>query len=217
MWSDNVIQSDVIEELQIDPVVDEKQIGVAVKEGVVTLSGHVPSYPQKWAAEKAAKRVYGVKGVADELDVHLPSSHQRTDGEIAQAALTSLKWHSSVPNDLIKVTVSRGWVSLEGTVDWQYQKESAANAVFHLTGVVGITNSIQLKARVKPGEVKAKIYDVFERNADLEARRIGVDVHDNKVILHGNVRSWKESEEAQQAVWKIPGVSEVENDLAVVP
>lgn len=215
--SDNEIRDDVIEELDVDPTVDATQIGVTVKNGVVSLSGHVPNYGQKWCAENAAKRVYGVKGIADELDVHLPFSAQKTDPEMAQAAINAFRWHASIPDDRLTVTVDHGWVKLEGSVDWQYQKDAAASAVRYLTGVKGVSNNITLTPKVKPADVKEKIQNAFERNADLESRRIGVNVRDGKVVLHGNVRNWTERDEAQRAVWSIPGVREVENDLSVTP
>jgi len=217
MLLDKEIQADVIEELQIDPTVDATQIGVAVKDGVVTFTGYVPTYGQQWAAVKAAKRVYGVKGIADDLQVHLPSSAQRTDTEVAQAALTALKWNTSVPDDVLKVTVENGWVTLEGSVDWQYQKDAAEFAVRYLTGVKGVINDIAITPKIKPKEVQEKIQSAFERSADLDARRIGVKTNEGKVTLHGNVRSWTEHDEAQRAAWSVPGVREVENDLVVTP
>jgi len=204
-------------ELKWEPSVNEAHIGVSVKEGVVTLTGHVPSYAEKYAAEKAAKRVYGVKAVADELDVKLPGSSKRTDEDIAAACVTALKSNYSVPQDKIKAVVNSGWVTLEGEVEWQYQKEAAYNAVRYLTGVTGVSNNITIKAHVSPKDVKNKIVAAFHRNADIDARRIDIEARDGKVILRGNVRSWMERDEAQRAAWAAPGVTAVENNIVVTP
>jgi osmotically-inducible protein OsmY len=217
MKTDSELKRDVENELKWEPSVNEAHIGVSVKEGVVTLSGHVPSYAEKYAAEKAAKRVYGVKAVADELDVKLPGSAKRTDEDIAAACVSALKANYSVPDEKIKVVVNNGWVTLEGEVEWQYQREAAHNAVRYLTGVTGVSNSITIKSRVSPKDVKDKIVAAFHRWADIDARRIDIEAHDGKVILRGNVRSWAERDEAQQAAWAAPGVTTVENDLVVMP
>jgi osmotically-inducible protein OsmY len=217
MNSDNEIQSDVIEELQVDPSIDHTQIGVAVKNGIVSLTGFVPNYSQKWETEKAAKRVYGVKGIADDLYVHPPTSLERTDAEIAQAALNAMNWHTAIPDDKISVTADHGFLTLEGAVDWQYQKDAAESVVRHLNGVKGVLNSITLTPLIKPADVQSKIQSAFERHADLEARRIGVEATGGKVVLSGNVRSWNERDEAQRAAWNVPGVKEIENHLVVTP
>ena len=214
--SDNSLRDDVLLELKWDPKISSaSDIGVAVKDGVVTLTGFVPSFWEKDAAEKAAKRVYGVKGVANDIEVKL--FWQRTDPEIARDAVHELESHVSIPADRIKVTVKDGWVTLEGTVDWEYQKSLAQSAMKKLKGVSGVTNKIQVTPKASAAEVKSKIEEALRRSAELDARRITVEIEGSTVKLYGSVSSWAERDEAERAAWSAPGTTMVENHILVNP
>jgi osmotically-inducible protein OsmY len=215
--TDKEIQQAVLRELEWEPQVRSTEIGVVVKDGIVSLTGYVDSYVKKYNAERAAKRVAGVKAVVNDLEVHLPSSSERTDEDIARAAVRALEDRITVPRDRIKITVREGWITLEGEVDWQYQKESAESAVRYLSGVKGVTNLVIVKPRVSPSpaEVRTQIEAALRRTAELDAERITVETQGSKVILRGRVRAWAEREEAERAAWRAPGVTQVENHITV--
>lgn len=215
MKTDNQIQNDVIDELKWEPALNSSEIGVAVKNGIVTLSGQVDTYSKKVAAERAAKKISGVKAVAEDIQVGLSPAYRKTDTEIAEAVLYALRWHTAVQHDQIKIKVEDGNVQLEGEVEWEFQKNNARAAIENLTGVRSVTNLITLKPQINPSELERKIKAAFQRSASIDAARIRVEVMDNRVILKGSVRSFAESEDAEDAAWAAPGVLAVENKLDV--
>ena len=215
--SDLQIQQDVLYELEWEPSVHAAHIGVSVKNGVVTLNGHVSSYADKWMAQEAAQRVQGVRAVANELSVKLPGSGQRTDEDIAIAAVNALQSNVLLPHDSIKVTVSDGWLTLEGEVKWGFQKKLAANAVRNLAGLKGVNNLIQVRPHVSPLEIQSRIEEALRRSASLGLRHIDVSVSGGKVTISGIVRSGIERKEAERAAWSAPGVWSVENCIFVEP
>jgi osmotically-inducible protein OsmY len=198
-----------------EPNVEEAHIGVAAQDGVVTLSGYVPSCVERWSAEQAVKRVPGVRGVVSKIEVKVPGKSRLTDVDLAASAVGSLKSHASVPADRTKVTVAEGWITLEGVVEWQYQQEATEDAVRSLTGVVGITNMITVHPQVQPQDLKRKIEDAFRRTALLDASRIDVELEGGRVTLRGTVSSLAEKEAAERQSWAAPGVTEVRNLLTV--
>jgi osmotically-inducible protein OsmY len=217
MRTDTEIERDVKEELRWDPDLDATDIAVSVRNGVVTLTGFVKSFTDKLEAEAAAKRVAGVAGVANDLEVRLPAVDQRPDPEIARDAVAAIKSQLPISAEKIKVVVKNGWVTLEGIVEWQYQRTTAEAAVRRIKGVKGITNAILLKPRAQPSEIKRKIQDALLRSAEVDANHIVVEADGSVVTLKGTVRSWIEREEAERAAWSAPGVTSVVDQITVQP
>jgi len=217
MSNDTQLQSSVLAELKWRPSVDSAHIGVTADDGIVTLTGQVHHYAEKLAAEDAAKEVFGVKGIANDIKVEPAGSLTRSDKDIAEAAADALKWDYEVPDDKVKVVVNDGWVTLSGNVDWQFQKDAAYRCVRYLLGVVGVTNNVSIKPSTKWIDVKTKIEDAFRRNADLDERRIFVVTNDGRVTLTGTVRNWSERNAAVSGAWSAPGVTWVEDDLVISP
>ena len=213
--TDTQLQADVLAELKWDPRVQPNEIGVSVKDGVITLSGNVDSYTKKWAAEERAHKVRGVKAVANDIEVRLPGSSERTDADIAAAAVRALEWDAFMPTDCVHVTVSKGWVTLEGDVEWQYQRNAAERAVRNLIGVKGVSNLIKVTPKVAPSEVKQRIEQALKRITEEDAKRIAVEVEGSKVTLRGTVRSWAERQDAERTAWSAPGVTAVDNRISI--
>jgi osmotically-inducible protein OsmY len=213
--TDAQIQAEVLAELKWEPRVSPNEIGVIVKDGVVTLTGGVDSYTKRWAAEDAAHRVRGVKAVANDIEVRLSSTAERTDTDLAQAVVRALEWDAFVPVEKLDVTVSKGWVTLKGEVEWQYQKADAERVTRRIQGVKGVSNLIVVKPRATPDEVKKKIEQALLRSAEIDAKNITVEVDGSKVILKGTVRSWAEKQEAERQAWSAPGITSVDNRITI--
>jgi len=215
MKTDTQLRNDIQAELTWAPDVKSSDIGVIVRDGVVTLTGHLSSYAEKYAVERAVQRVYGVKALAIELTVKLPSDNQRTDADIALAAERALEWNVLVPDGKIHPMVEKGWLSLNGEVEWDYQRNAAEVAVRDLMGVTGVSNLVKVKPRVSPADVEKKIHEALSRQADREARKLSISVEGSHVTLRGTVHSWTERDAVQGAAWATPGVTVVVNDLLV--
>lgn len=213
--TDSQLQHDVIDELHWDPRVGSAEIGVAAKNGVVTLSGQVDSYARKAAAISAAERVAGVRAIAEDLKVELLLSFKRTNTDLAHTVASVLKWDVQVPDDSVKARVEDGWVWLEGTVDWQYQSAAAERAVRNLAGVRGVSNLLQIRPHASAPDVKHRIEGALKRHAELDSKQITVEAVDGKVTLRGKVRSWSERMDAESAAWSAPGVTKVDDELLV--
>ena len=215
--TDEQIQQEVLRELAYDASVQANEIGVAVKDGIVTLTGTVDSFLKRWAAEEAAHRVRGVKAVANDIEVRLPATSERTDADIAAAVTRALDWDAFVDTDRVEVTVAKGWVTLRGEVDYGFQRADAERVTRRITGVRGVTNLLVVKPRHKPSpdSVKRDIEEALVRSAETDAKRINVEVHGDKVVLTGTVRSWAERQEAERVAWSAPGVAQVENRIVV--
>jgi osmotically-inducible protein OsmY len=215
MRLDSDVKRDVEDELRWDPDIDATDIGVAVHDGIVTLAGFVRSYAQKTEAERDAKRVAGIVGVANDIEVRLPVLDQRPDPEIARDAVNALKAELPFSSENIKVVARDGWLTLEGTVEWNYARERAESSVRRVRGVKGVTNAIALKPKVVPHEIRRKIEDALRRSAELDASRITVEANGSEVILRGTLKSWAERQEAERAAWAAPGVTRVDNRITI--
>lgn len=215
MKTDADIQKHVMEELKWEPAIHSSEIGVAVKNGVVTLSGTVDTYQEKKMAEKAALKVAGVKGIAEDIEIRLSYHDQKTDAELAQAVVNALKWNALVPDDNIKIKVENAWVTAQGAVEWAYEQNAVRDAIASIVGIKGISNLVKVTPKLDPADVKKKISAAFERNAVIDANNILIENIGNKVLLTGKVSSYAEKREAERVAWNAPGVASVENNIEV--
>lgn len=213
--NDLTLREHVLSELEFEPSVNAAHIGVAVEKDVVTLSGHVGSYAEKLAAERVVQQVKGVRAIAQEIEVRLPSDKKTNDDEIAQRALSVINWDTTIPDDKLKIKVQDGWITLSGEVEWYFQRQAAESAVRKLSGVAGVINLILVKPRVEARDVKHRIEDALRRNAELEAQQIRVDVSGGRVKLQGKIKAWHERSVAERAAWAAPGVTSVEDHLVI--
>jgi len=215
MKLDSEIQKDVMAEIRWEPLLNVSEIGVSVKNSIVTLSGTVDTYTKKLKAEEAAKRVVGVKAVVENVDVKVSSLGQKTDADIAEAVVNALRWHTSVPDEKIKVKVEKGWVTLDGSVEWEFQRNSAKNAITNLSGVIGISNNIKIMPTLKVTDIKNKIASAFQRSATIDSEKINIIADGSRITLTGKVRSYTEKKDAENAAWLAPGVDRVENKIEI--
>lgn len=217
MKTDRELQEDILNALEWDPSVDAARIGVSVRKGIATLQGTVRSYFQKTTAQRIATHVHGIRAVANDVTVNLDGLTPRSDSQIAEAVANTLAWNTAVPLNAVKATVTDGWVTLNGSVDWQFERSAAQRSVEHLNGVRGVTNAIALKPHVSPADVKVKIEQAFKRSAEVDASHVKVEAHDGEVVLTGSVRSLSERSEAERAAWSALGVKRVDDRLTVSP
>jgi osmotically-inducible protein OsmY len=215
MKTDLEIQQDVMAEIKWEPLLIVSEIGVAVKDGVVTLSGLVDMYTKKLLAEKAAQRVHGVKAIAEDIKVNISGVDKKNDGEIAETAVNVLKWNSSILEEQIKIKVENGWLTLDGNVAWEFIKSSAEKALENLVGVRGVTNNIKIVSNINPVDIKKNIIKAFHRSATIDYENVNVETIDSKVILTGKVHSLAEKKDAERAAWLAPGVNFVDNRLKI--
>lgn len=214
--SDSILKQDIIDELDFEPSIDAADIGVAVDGGVVTLTGHVPTYAQKVKVEDVVRSVKGVKAIAQEMEVRPFGTHKTADDEIAKRAVNTIAWHTSVPGGAVQISVQGGWIKLTGKVEWQYQKTAAEDAVRHLAGVIGVTNQIEIRPRPSTQDIKQRIENALKRNAELEAQEIKVNVLGNGAVrLEGRVHAWSERRAAERAAWSAAGVKTVEDRITI--
>jgi osmotically-inducible protein OsmY len=217
MRPDTDIKRDVEFELRWDPEIDATDIAVSVKDGVVALTGFVKSYGEKWQAEADVKRIAGVVGIANDIEVRLITSGERPDPEIARDTVAAIKNELPYSSEGIRVVVKNGWVTLEGEVEWQFQRERAETVVRRVKGIKGVVNSIEVKPKVKPGDLKRQIEEAFKRSAEVDANRVSVEVNGSEVVLKGTVRSWAERAEAERTAWRAPGITKVDNRITINP